>query len=98
MNNLEWLNINQNRIICIKTDVIDKLIKNDTLKNNDRLESLFINLSREEEVEYILKKLPKLKYINGLIVDREELQLESKDKEDIIQEKNQKIEMLDPNS
>ncbi len=98
MNNLEWLNINQNRIICIKTDVIDKLIKNDTLKNNDRLESLFINLSREEEVEYILKKLPKLKYLNGLIVDREELQLESKDKEDIIQEKNQKIEMLDPNS
>ncbi len=84
MNNLEWLNINQNRIICIKTDVIDKLIKNDTLKNNDRLESLFINLSREEEVEYILKKLPKLKYLNGLIVDREELQLESKDKEDII--------------
>jgi hypothetical protein len=73
MNNLEWLNINQNRIICIKTDVIDKLIKNDTLKNNDRLESLFINLSREEEVEYILKKLPKLKYLNGLIVDREEL-------------------------
>jgi hypothetical protein len=73
MNNLEWLNINQNRIICIKTDVIDKLINNDTLKNNDRLESLFINLSREEEVEYILKKLPKLKYLNGLIVDREEL-------------------------
>jgi hypothetical protein len=38
-------------------------------------------VSTEEEVEYILKKLPKLKYLNGLNVDRDELQFEESIKE-----------------
>lgn len=42
---------------------------------NITLISLFVNLSREEEVEYILKKCSNLKYLNGMEVDREELEL-----------------------
>jgi hypothetical protein len=34
---------------------------------------LFINLSREDEVDYVLKMLPKLQLLNGLGVDREEI-------------------------
>lgn len=46
--NLKSLNIQNNRFISIKEDVVDKLVG---LK---QLENLWINLSREEEVEIIL--------------------------------------------
>lgn len=75
MTSLEWLNLNQNRILSVKSDVIEKLVG--TNEKNNKLISLFVNLSREEEVEYILKKFPKLKYLNGMEVDREELELEA---------------------
>ena len=45
--------------------------------NNDQasggLKALFINLTREEQVDFILRKLPKLEFLNGLAVDRDEL-------------------------
>ena len=37
------------------------------------LKALFINLTREEQVDFILRKLPKLEFLNGLAVDRDEL-------------------------
>jgi hypothetical protein len=48
LQNLKSLNIQNNRFISIKEDVVDKLAG---MKN---LESLWINLSREEEVEIIV--------------------------------------------
>jgi hypothetical protein len=73
MTSLEWLNLNQNRILSIKTDIVEKLLGKNS--SNNHLISLFVNLSREEEVEYILKKFPKLKYLNGMEIDRQELEL-----------------------
>jgi hypothetical protein len=35
---------------------------------------LFISLSIEEEVDYVLKQLPDLEYLNGLPIDREEIE------------------------
>ena len=37
------------------------------------LKALFINLTREEQVDFILRKLPRLEFLNGLAVDRDEL-------------------------
>lgn len=37
------------------------------------LKALFINLTREEQVDYILKQMPQLEFLNGLAVDRDEL-------------------------
>lgn len=37
------------------------------------LKNLYINLSQEEQVDYILKKMPNLAYLNGLPVDRDDL-------------------------
>ena len=45
---------------------------------------LWINLAREEEVEMILKKLSNLKILNGLPVDRSELEIEDDDELDSI--------------
>ncbi len=60
LQNLKSLNIQNNRFLSIKEDVVDKLVG---LKN---LENLWINLSREEEVEIILQNLKSIKYLNGL--------------------------------
>ena len=60
LQNLKSLNIQNKRFISIKEDVVDKLVG---LKN---LENLWINLSREEEVEIILQNLKSIKYLNGL--------------------------------
>jgi hypothetical protein len=60
LHNLKSLNIQNNRFISIKEDVVDKLVG---LKN---LENLWINLIREEEVEIILQNLKSIKYLNGL--------------------------------
>ena len=60
LHNLKSLNIQNNRFISIKENVVDKLVG---LKN---LENLWINLSREEEVEIILQNLKSIKYLNGL--------------------------------
>lgn len=63
---METLNLNNNRIdnVCQAVDTLEYL---------PNLKSLFINLNKEEQVDYILKKLPLLEYLNGVAVDREEL-------------------------
>ena len=55
---------------------------NESLSNS--LQELWINLAREEEVEIILKALKGLKVLNGLPVDRTELEIdcEGEDEED----------------
>ena len=63
---LEVLNLNNNKIDNV-FEAIDAIAVIPTLK------SLFINLNKEEQVDYILKKLPTLDYLNGLQVDRDEL-------------------------
>ena len=60
------LNLNNNRITDVYK-VIDCLVQFRSLK------SLYINLVSEDEVDYVLKKLKNLSYLNGLGVDREEL-------------------------
>ena len=37
-----------------------------------KLTSLYINLSEEQQVDYIIRSLPNLEYLNGLEVDRDE--------------------------
>ena len=33
-----------------------------------------MSLTHEDEVDYVLKKLPHLEYLNGLAIDREEIE------------------------
>jgi hypothetical protein len=54
--------------------------------------SLHVNLTKESEVEMILKRLPQLKYLNGLDVDREELELDDDTNQD---EQNEMIDNED---
>ena len=46
----------------------------DVLAGFGQLKSLFISLTVEEEVDYLLKKLPSLEYLNGLAIDRDEIE------------------------
>ncbi len=59
--NVQFLNINNNRI---SPDKILSVI--DSLSFIRGLEALMINLNQEEQVDYILKKMPRLLYLNGL--------------------------------
>jgi Leucine-rich repeat (LRR) protein len=69
---LESINLNNNRLEDIYGTV-------DILSPIQTLFSLYINLVTEEEVDYVLKKLPNLQYLNGLGVDREELMAAASD-------------------
>jgi len=64
---LESLNLNNNKLESVFATV-------DVLALFPRLINLFINLVTEEEVDYVLKQLPGLNFLNGLGVDREELE------------------------
>lgn len=66
MPNLEILNLNNNKIGNVFQVV-------DTLVPLSKLHTLLINLVTEEEVDYVLKHLSGLVWLNGLGVDREEL-------------------------
>jgi len=68
---LETLNVNGNQLKDV-FQVVDSLCKCPSLR------SLFINLSKEEQVDYVLQKLPLLEFLNGLAVDRNELLEEEK--------------------
>ena len=46
------------------------------------LKELFINLTREDQVDFILRKLPRLEVLNGLPVDRNELYSSQEEEED----------------
>jgi hypothetical protein len=63
---LESLNLNNNKIMNVYQTV-------DRLAGLESFQTLFINLVTEEEVDYVLKKLPRLAFLNGLGVDRDEL-------------------------
>jgi hypothetical protein len=47
-----------------------------------------VNLSKEEEVEYLLKALAGLRYLNGLDVDREELEIQDEESDNIVTPKD----------
>ena len=66
LKNLETLNLNNNKIEDFYGCV-------DVLSNMNSLKHLYINLSEEEQVDYILRRLPTLETLNGLLVDREDL-------------------------
>jgi len=60
------------------------VLKLSTLPN---LISLHINLYEEEQVDFVIKNLPNLQYLNGELIDREELQNElSQDNKEIEEE------------
>ena len=65
--NLELINLNNNPLKEV-------LAVADVLSGCLHLKSLFIALSVEDEVDYLLKKLPRLEYLNGLAIDREEIE------------------------
>jgi hypothetical protein len=46
----------------------------DILAEISTLRSLFISLTHEDEVDYLLKKMPNLEYLNGMALDREEIE------------------------
>ena len=72
---LEELNLNGNKFQDIY-QVINCLT---TLPN---LVSLYINLDEEEQVDYIMKHLPRLEKLNGLDVDRDEGEEEEEESEE----------------
>ena len=74
---LETLNLNGNQFSNTYHAV-------DCLSSLPRLLSLNINLSEEEQVDYIMKNLPNLQFLNGLEVERddEEEEEESENNED----------------
>ncbi|TNV84525.1 hypothetical protein FGO68_gene3771 [Halteria grandinella] len=74
---LESINLNNNRLEDIYLTV-------DVLSPIPTLYSLYINLVTEEEVDYVLKKLPNLQYLNGLGVDREELMAAASDVNEVM--------------
>ena len=59
------------------------------------LKVVYISLTREDQVDFILRKLPKLEMLNGLAVDREELYSsgeESREDEDDSGERQEKAD------
>ncbi len=66
---LQILNLNNNPSLdlCQVIDLLGRACPS--------LRSLFVSLTREEEVDYVLKGLPLLEYLNGQPVDREELMI-----------------------
>jgi len=65
--NLQLINLDNNPLEEV-------LAVADILSGCPQLKSLFIALSVEDEVDYLLKKLPRLEYLNGLAIDREEIE------------------------
>ena len=67
MPSLQIINLNNNPLGDVY-GVVDILAGISTLR------SIFMSLTVEEEVDYVLKKLPNLEYLNGLAIDREEIE------------------------
>jgi hypothetical protein len=50
------------------------------------LKVLFINLHEEEQVDYLLRSLPNLEYLNGLAVERDALFNDENEEEEELEE------------
>lgn len=72
---VESLNINGNLLK-------DTYLTIDCLSTLPSLLSLNINLNEEEQVDYIMKKLPELQYLNDLQVERDEEEEEEDEDDD----------------
>lgn len=72
---LDTLNINGN-VFENTYNTIDRLT------SLPRLSNLQINLNEEEQVDYIMKQLPTLEYLNGLFVERDDEEEEEEEDED----------------
>jgi Leucine-rich repeat (LRR) protein len=66
LSNLVEFNLNGNPIDDIEAAV-------DSLQTMGNLKELHINLHEEEQVDYLLRSLQQLEYLNGLAVEREAL-------------------------
>jgi len=75
LSSLEFLNINGNML----KETYDTI---DHLSTLPQLISLNINLNEEEQVDYIMKKLPDLQELNDLQVERDEEEEEEEEDED----------------
>ena len=67
LKSLKELNLNGNPIADFK-----KLV--DVLASVPSLDSLHLNLHEEDQVDLIIRALPQLQFLNGLKIDREELE------------------------
>ena len=66
LGNIQEFNLNGNPIEDLEAAV-------DSLQTMPNLKVLYINLHEEEEVDYLLRTLSQLDYLNGLAVEREAL-------------------------
>ena len=66
LHNIIEFNLNGNPIQDIEQAV-------DSLQTMPNLKGLHINLHEEEQVDYLLRNLPNLEYLNGLAVERDAL-------------------------
>ena len=64
------LNISGNPISCLAEAV-------ESLLTMPALRTLQINLLLEDEVDYLLRQLPSLQYLNGIVVERDAIFSES---------------------
>lgn len=65
------------------------------LKTMPNLTSLHLNLHEEAQVDFVIRYLPSLKYLNGELIDREELQNEtSREEQEEITNKSKTLESI----
>ena len=74
LSNIIEFNLNGNPIDDIESAV-------DSLQTMTNLKVLHINLHEEEQVDYLLRSLISLEYLNGLAVERDALFNEEEDEE-----------------
>ena len=67
--NLKKLNIQGNKFTNLQNDILPMLVSED-IGVNYKLHELQINIDSENEVDFLLKKLPALQILNGHNVER----------------------------
>lgn len=87
LQNIYELNLNGNPI----DDIVEST---DSLKSMPNLKSLHISLYEEDQVDYLLRNLMDLEYLNGLAVEREALFNEDEEQEDEQDEEDEEAEIL----
>lgn len=82
--NLRKLNLTENKKDDPSQDIgsLNIYATIDCLANLPHLQSLYINLDEEEQVDYIMKRLPNLEYLNGLEVERDDEEEEEEESEE----------------